>query len=240
MTGDHDRKVFVVAAYCTIVATMIAVLGYCLQDSRQSPHPSNGGPPQSSLSQSISVDTTRGPTVTAQVTTITSGPAAGDVRGLGDTVAVSNIRVQLVEIDYRSQDHPDNAAIRYRLRFFNDSSEPIPFKLDRHHTTAVDNRGIKFEDYWSQAENNWGSRCIVAFLTLTFPIVNEFTVAARSSYDFDDYLNPEGAEGSCEHNGEARARVGLETDYVVVKVSGISFRTDQYQELGPALWRLNR
>jgi len=147
-------------------------------------------------------------------------------RGLGGSLPSGAPQVELRGVEFRPDDHPEDAAVRYTLHLANDGPAPVIVRMDHNKVRATDDAGRPFEDFWSQAQRNNAAGCTCTGCRLPdFTRLTSLAVplAPGASRDVMLYLNPVGAPGNCEKGGRARARVEPGTASIQVALPEISY-----------------
>lgn len=154
-------------------------------------------------------------------------PTAGVPANPGPTRSGRPLSIEASSVEFRPEDHPEDAAVLYRLHLVNTGPVPIVVGMDQDEIRGTDDQGNEFEDFWSQAERNNADGCACTSCRLpNFARLTNLTVplGPGGSRDVDLYLNPVGASGDCQRSGRARSRVGPGTTSITLTLPDISLR----------------
>lgn len=160
--------------------------------------------------------------------------------GRGATLQGEGLAIQLVDFELRPEGHPENAAIRYTLRFTNSTSRPLDIRLNLADAQAMDNNGVQYRDYFALANEFAEARCGIGPSAPRYLMNLSIQVPAQGSKQFDFYLNKTSVEGSCASRGAGHSRVDPTTQFVDVQLGTITYTGDGPRELQSGWWRLAR
>ncbi len=173
------------------------------------------------------------PEVTGPGASPPTGSGAGPPEEPGPVPTAFNgpISITVTSVGFRPPDDPEDAAVAYKLTFTNATEAPATVTLDQRKITAVDDGANQLEDYWAQAEGNFGDCSETGasmpsnFRPLNFSrLVNlSLTLAPGDSTERTLYLNPVDAAGDCSRNGRARARLASEATAIELSLPEISY-----------------
>lgn len=177
------------------------------------------------------------PTPRPSATPIPEPPSVGGIyEGNG-------LIVKLVDYEIRPKDHPEDAAISYKLAFINQTGNPVDVVFSLHDISGIDNTQTQFGDYFALAENWYngtGRYQCVSISRPSYPTTIEITVSPNSEQAVDLFLNVTGTSGNCQNWGVGGSRASFETEYVDLSIGKIKYRTDQLYNFTNVKWRLYR
>jgi hypothetical protein len=163
--------------------------------------------------------------------------------GKGDSLRGQGLSVQLLDYEFRPPNHPDAAAIKYVLRFINESGANAEIFFSQADVSGVDNRSATYKDWLAVSISVINSRCLIIPAPDPKQLEQRFTVPARSTKDITLYLNRSDAtdlvDGSNCRKG-VKSRVASDARYVDLKLGVIKYRAAQSSELVNPIWRLMR
>lgn len=175
------------------------------------------------------------PTATASsVPTVTPQPT---LSGIGSTFGDSSFGVTLTDYYFRSNSHPEPAAVSFSLRFTNNTSQPIEVVINTWTIRGEDNLGNQYGEYYASGRRAcWDliiGECIGSVPDQEVFENYGFTVPTNSTYSETFYLHRVGILQ------DTVSRVDFRTDYIDLVIPSIAFRIESVQEIR-AEWRLIR
>jgi hypothetical protein len=148
--------------------------------------------------------------------------------------------LQIVDVEIRPTDHPENAAIKYNLRFINTSPRPVQVEMNLADIQGIDPQGATYGDYWVLANRFATAQCANRPTGARYQEQLVIQLPAQGVKQFDFYLGRSDAEGSCAEHGAARSRVPIGAAFVDVQIGRTVYTSDRRRELPGAWWRLSR
>lgn len=143
------------------------------------------------------------------------------VYGKGETVQLEQLSITLIDYEFSPESGPSRAAVRYALRFANDSAEAARVRLDLTRLSAKDSGGVRYVDLMAA---DCGQSAGLA--------QRETVELAPGSYsDVNYYLT---REESCQ------SRVDAQAAYVDVELGPVRYEADTVQESPRLTFRLSR
>jgi serine/threonine protein kinase len=181
--------------------------------------------------------TTVPPTLTrTERPTITLVPTA---QGLGGVLRDGPLDVALVNYEFRSENHPEPAAIQFEIEFENTSNTPVDIHLNTETIHGFDNMGTRYGDFVTVFRDYWDRRCISLVGRPDFEgnFNHTLRIEAGNSSTWVWWLNPEGTQGCSQEDQIGRVRFAV--DWVEFEMT-VEYRIGTERETLPVKWRMIR
>lgn len=234
-TGTSARSAVVAIVACVVL------LFACTSKTTVQPQDERATSTPGTVQKDQSVTPVITPVPTSRPTSRTTPIPPTVPPGLGAIVQGNGLYMQLIDVEFHTLDSPEDASVRYTIRFVNQSTFTAPVSFSLADVRAVDSGGVGYSDYYGLAEKTFPDlRCVFANPDFAQYVPQLFDVPPGGEKDLDLYLSKNSTEGQCGKGGGGVSRVDIETDYIDVTLGTVKYRTDQAYDFLRTTFRLQR